>query len=143
MLKNFFRLVAKQSSGFDLQVGFSKVDRTHKCSGLFDEQGLIGMLETSDSERVDQVLPFLGALADVFYGNENKAAVTKVCTMSFNFNISLKRILTQPCCVDKAVLRLAKMIHQFQDAENKLFGKYQAPGMRTQKWHKLDHIVLL
>lgn len=110
----FLKLFAKQSPGFNLQVDFSKADRTHNLSGAFGAKYLIDMLEASDFERPVQLSPFLGAIVDVFCGNENNAPVTKVLTLYSDFNITLKRKLTQPCLTGKELSNPSKMIRDYQ-----------------------------
>lgn len=80
ILKTFFEF-SPDSPGFDTQADFSKADRTKIISGLFDEQDPVGMLEAYDIQRIDEVLPFLGALVDVLSENENEDPVTKLLSM--------------------------------------------------------------
>lgn len=116
--------MAKQSPGFVLQVVFSKANITDYISGLFGEQGLISRLETYDFEGIDQVSPLLGAIFDVFSGNENKALVIEVFTMYSNLSITLQGNLTQPCWTNKEHSGLAKKIRECKVARTKLFEKY-------------------
>lgn len=109
-VNEFLRLVAKQSPGSGLQVDFSKANKTRNTSGLFVEEGLIGMLEASDNNRIDHVSPVLDAIVDVFCENDYKALVTKVLTLYSDINTTLKRKLTLPCWADEELSKLAKMI---------------------------------
>lgn len=73
--------MCSQSPGFQYQVDFSKVDGTHILFGLFGEQGLAGISDASDFEKIDRISSFLGAVTDVFCGNKNKVHVTAHFTM--------------------------------------------------------------
>lgn len=53
------------------------------------------MLKASDHERIDQVPPFPGAVADVFFEYKYRTTSTKNFTMYLDLNVSLKRNI--PC----------------------------------------------
>lgn len=49
------------------------------------------MLDSSDFDKVDQVLPFPGAIFDVLCGREDSAEVTAVFTLYLEFSIFFLR----------------------------------------------------
>lgn len=99
------------------------------------------MLEASDIERSSQVHLFLGAIIDVICGNENKTLAIKMNTQHSDLHSALKKKLTQPFWTDEKLSRFERNIRDFKAADTKLFEKYQAPGISTQKWHLHYHIV--
>lgn len=90
-LNLFLRRVREDSPGFQLGVDFSKGESSINLSGLFREDGLIGMLEASNFENIDQVSPFLGAVTYVFSVNEATADTTKISTKYSNLLMILNR----------------------------------------------------
>lgn len=132
-LNEFLRPLSKLSLVFELQVNFSKAERTHNVTGVLDEQGSIGMLGASDFYHLDQVSSYLGAIVDFFCENDNNTPVTKMFTLYSDINFTLERNLSQPRCADKEPSRHAKMIREFKAAGTKLFEKSHTSGMRTQK----------
>ena len=53
LMNNFLREVETSSPGYDLHVDFSKGFTGERLSGLFMDDGLIGMLEAADIKTVD------------------------------------------------------------------------------------------
>lgn len=70
---------------------FSKAETTHKLSVLFGEQGTISILEAFDVERIDQELPFLGAIVVVYGGNEIWLVLPKDLTKYLELNFTLRK----------------------------------------------------
>lgn len=78
----FLKETELKSSGYGITIDFSKGDAVSACSsGLLLETGLVRMLEAYDYDSLDQIFPFLGALADVFCCNLKKPEVTRVFTL--------------------------------------------------------------
>lgn len=74
------------------------------------------MLVGSDFKRADGGLPFHDALVGFFCGNENKASVTKVFTLYYDLNYTLRNEITLLFWTGEELLCLAKMIHEFKVA---------------------------
>lgn len=67
---NKFLKDAKQTSHVSgLQLNFSKEYSQSFKTGVFTEHGIIGMLEASDYECMDQISPFSEAITNRMSGN--------------------------------------------------------------------------
>lgn len=99
------------------------------------------MIETTDDDSLDQMPTLLGPITNVMYRHENKPEITKVFTEYVELPHCLRR--------DNKVLEWSKdefnflhrRIKSFKTLRGNVFGKYQSSGVRTQKWHLLDHFV--
>lgn len=74
----FLEDTATNSLRLQLQIHFSKRQHANNSTGPFTDNGLTGMLEVPHLEKVDQMSPFPGGIADLFLGNERCAEITKV-----------------------------------------------------------------
>lgn len=92
-LNLFLKQVKCDSSGFQLSVYFLKGELSHNVSRLFRDDGLIGMFEASNSKKIDQVLLFRGAIADLFCANDAGAYTTKVFVTYADLLLELSRKL--------------------------------------------------
>lgn len=63
---------------FGQQIDFSMGESVLYRSGLLTENGLIGIVEETDSDMIDQVLLFLGAFSNVICGDEESADITRL-----------------------------------------------------------------
>lgn len=117
---------------------FSKAGTGEHLIGLLKEGELYGMLEASDFGAVDKVSPFLGFLVDGLCGlsriDEVTSAMTKYVDM---VNLVFRRHMDFEW-TKKTIQILRQRIRSFEKKERFAFGKYQAAGLLTQKWHAHD-----
>ncbi|NJK52916.1 MAG: hypothetical protein HC936_08975 [Leptolyngbyaceae cyanobacterium SU_3_3] len=138
-LNAFLERCSSEAPGYGLKVDFSKPGNSSRLTGLFNENGLHGMLEASDYDAVDNVSPFLGAIVDSLCGLNSTAEVTKAMTEYVDMvNFVFRRHLNFEWTKETIVL-LDRRIRSFKKAKF-AFEKYQVSGMHTQKWHALDHL---
>ena len=139
-MNHFLLETIESSPGFQMRVNLNKEKGIGRLNGLFLENGLAGLLQASDFDRIDKVSPFLGAMADSFCGNSRKAEITKVYTRYVDLLHFATRNHFVPGWSASDIATLRTMIREFKIVGKQVFGKYQASGLCTQKWHALDHI---
>ena len=141
MLNDFLAKVQKMSVGYGIVVDFSKGKHEGRLSGLFSDNGLIGMLEASDYKDIENVSPFLGAIVDRCCGEVKEAPVTRTLTM---FNDIIQQLYERNHNIgwtDEKLEKLSNDIRLFKKQGRKTFENYQSSKMGFPKWHLLDHIV--
>lgn len=104
----FLKQVECDSPGFHRNVKFSKIRSSHNLSGLFREDGLTGVFETFNLEKVDQASSFLGAISDIFWTNEAGAYSTKVFEIYVDLLVSLSMKVVDPGWTDEELHELQK-----------------------------------
>ena len=72
--------VEQTSKGYGIHVDYSKGVVGPRLNGFFTENGIIGMLEGKDYEAMDIVSPFLGAILDMCWGEQDNAPITRTYT---------------------------------------------------------------
>lgn len=99
------------------------------------------MLDTFDSEGIDQVYPFFGAKVDVLCGKGNKAPITKMLTVYSGSENYFERKLAQPWWRDEKRLSLAKTIRQIRAAGTRFLKITKPLVWKHKKWHMVGHTV--
>lgn len=142
LLNLFISNVDKLSVGYDFHVDSFKGIINGNLSGLFTDSGILGMLEASDLDRIDEVYPFIGEIIDRCCVETTKAPVTIVFTIYVNLlNDIYYRINTPPGCTYEDFGRFDYIILEFKTIGKIGFERYQKSGMGTSKWHLLDHLL--
>ena len=121
---------------------FSKGIINENLSGFFTDSGILGMLEASDLDRIDEVSPFLGAIIDRCCGETKNAPVTTVFTLYVNLLNEIHCRGRTPGWTDEDLGRLDRSIRDFKTIGKSVFHRYQKSGMGTSKWHLLDHLCV-
>ena len=67
--------------GLGLDLDFGSADGRAGLNGVFEEDGIVGMLEARDFRNIDQVSPFIGAILDRLCGETMSAPCTTVFTL--------------------------------------------------------------
>lgn len=77
--------------GNGARLGFSEVRKGSFMSGTFIENGLIGMLQASHLDFVDQASPFFEAVVDVMCGGDFRPKITELFPSYVDFRMFLQR----------------------------------------------------
>lgn len=107
---------------------------------IFRER-LIGLLEVSDFDNVNQVSPPLVSVLAVLYGNESSAEVTAVFTVYVGFITFLFSRQVKSFWTTETLSKLKEKIKEFKNTKKNVFENYQLSNEGTEMWHMLDHIV--
>lgn len=140
-LNKLLACIQRSSSGYGLQVDFSKGETSGRLSGFFTEDGVIGMLQAKHFDTVDMVAPFLGAIVDMCCGSEEKTPVTKTYVAYTDLSDFIFRRRLHPSWDEEELGTLGEKINSFKTLARDTFGVYQASNMGTSKWHALEHLV--
>lgn len=71
-LNGFLQKTEKKSIGLQLSIDLSKGECSTRISGLSTGNGLLGMLQMSDFQAIDNVSPFLGAVVHLCCGYDGQ-----------------------------------------------------------------------
>lgn len=122
-------------------MNFSKGECTHNLSGLFSEHELVGILEASDYEELDQSSPFLVATADLFCGNKATVSITTVDKLFANILFLLHRKDVLPCWTDENLEKFIRKIESFKMTATKLLPRFSSIRYGNEKRHMIGHII--
>ena len=140
-MNEFLTKVQRTSIVYNLHVDFSKGNIDGKISGLFNEHGLIGMLEAADMKSIDMVSPFLGAIIDRCCAEVVTAPVTGTFTLFIDMIDEIYERDRIPGWTDSCLDALSRTIRLFKAQGRKVFENFQPSSMGFPKWHSLDHVV--
>lgn len=140
LLNLFISNIEKTFVGHDFHVDFSKGIINANISGLFTESGILGVLEASDLNRIDEVAPGLGATIDRYCRETTQEPVTTVFTIYFNLLNYIYCLRSTPWWTDEYLRKLDHIILEFKTISKILFERYQNSGMKTSKWNLLDQL---
>jgi hypothetical protein len=130
------------------RINFSTAKSSEKLDSLWTKTGLVGMLQAKDMRSVTTVLPFVAALVDRMCGEEAVAPTTRVfvaytnlCHKKTGCYVEGDSGSTLDGFTMAFLDKLANDIASFKSQAVNIYGKYQRPGMGTNKFHLLDHVV--
>lgn len=106
---------------------------------IFQETGLIGMLEASDYYVLDSVSTFIGAFLDVCCGSLESADMTKSYTRNVDLVSCIYRRDEEPGRDYKRLTKLKQMICMFKNHSRRVLENCQSSRTGTWKWYWLDH----
>lgn len=127
--------------GFGLKSDFLKEVSGDRLSGVYNETGLLGMLKSADFEFIDLISSFIGAIVDISWGNVNNALETKVITEYCKLLRAIYRRELNIRWTKSELQSLKRTIKKLKDYSRNVFEAYHVSGMRTFKWHCLEHVV--
>lgn len=87
-------------------------------SWMFPRKGLIGMLEASDFEKIDQMFPFFGAVTDNLCGNEDVAQVKEAFNLYSELLLMLHQYLTFPGWIASNLVKLNSKMVESKKTDN-------------------------
>lgn len=110
-------------------------------NGLFNEKGIIGVLEASDYKQVDKVLPFLEVIVDYMCGLNIIASTSNV----FASYVDLANTFYERCeslkCKENDFIQLREQVCNFIDIVVANLGPYQTSSARASKFHILNYVI--
>ncbi len=111
--------------------------------GFFGADGLIGMVEATHMKRIDNISPFFGALVDRCSDDVGTFPVTSVFSQYVELMTKVMYTEYSPdICLESLSSEIAEDIKTFKQRAFQVFSNYQTSGLRTVKWHILEHIPL-
>lgn len=108
---------------------------------LFTQSGLICMLEAADLDKVDQVLPNLGAIVDVICKTEESADIARLYTSYCDLHHIIFGRYRNLLWSDSDLQIWGKNICLFNELGTRIFGSYQVSAIMTPKGHLRDYLV--
>lgn len=131
------KCIHRNSPSTSFKVDFSSSSKGGTYNGLFQKDGLKGMLEAKDHRAIDQVMPFLAMFLDRACG---EVVSTNVFVQYGDILSLLFRRNMDPGWNSSQIKYLRKKINKFKEDARELYGKYHASDMGTPKFHLLDHV---
>lgn len=123
-------------------VCFNVFDRDKEVftTKLLSKNGLIRMLESSDSESIDLVSFFLGFIEDFIFGNSGSSNITNVFTQFVDLHTLICRYRI-PHWTKNDLELLRQNVFQVKTTVMAVVGPNQSSRMGTRKWHFLAHFA--
>ena len=132
-------IVQKESSPPAFCADFSISKSRSRRNGLYSFDGNVGMLEAADFACLDQIFPFVGALADRLLCETRECPSAKVMKLRY---VMLKHVFRRGESPGHTVgdfTALRSNIAKFKDLAKEFNQPYQTSGIGTLKMYLLDH----
>lgn len=123
----------------EMHVDFTVTSKNHYLNGLFNAEGVIGMLEAKNFKHVEKILPYLGTIADRAVSPPRSSTTSTLSTYC-----EILRLIYRRGCKDwwtsSELSELQALVSRFKHEAKTLFGKFHPSGLGTEKFHSLDHL---
>ena len=124
-----------------LHVDLSKGDKGQYLNGIYTDEGLRGMLEAKDFRAFDMVFPFIGAFIDRCCDEAHSAPVTSIFTQYTGIPHWAMTYSLTPEWKRGEIEKLAVAVSKFKQFVKLIFAEHHASGLKTSKFHLLDHLA--
>ena len=140
-LNNLLQLVQRDSPCLGCNFDMTRRASTRSLNGLFTDDGVASMLEASDLRDVDQVMPFVAALADRLCGEADKMPVTRTTIPYMEMVDALMRRHEEPGFTEDDLSKATGLVRKFRRIAEEVYTPFQRSGFAFPKWHFLLHAV--
>ena len=139
-LNKFVEKTTIECDGVRLGLYLINVDGKYGLNGLFNREGITGMLEACDMIKIDMISLFFGALLDRACDEVQECPMTTMFTDYVDMKDDICGTWKRDKWEEADVSLLKSKIQTFKTNGKTIFGDFQKSGMCTVKWHVLDHV---
>ena len=139
-VNDMLRSIDQQYYAPNLRVDFSKPERSTRLNGFYIEDGIRGMLEAKDFQRLDMVFPFAATFIDRMCCEEKEHPITKICVIYSDLVSKVLRYEKPKYWAESEIEEVESMCHDLRKRMLSTLAEFHTSNFRTLKFHMLSHI---
>ena len=139
-VNDILHIIDKQYYAPNMKVDFSKPEKSNRLNGFYLEDGIRGMLEAKDFQRLEMVFPFAAAFIDRMCDDTEQHPITDICVLYSDVVAQVFQYEQPKLWTKGMVKQLEKSVEELQTKMIMYLSEFHNSNLRTLKFHMLQHL---